>query len=145
MDVGDLRRTLQRAGRLFGASGATASAASLDRLDAALSRHEGRTPVADVVREAAATLAEPAPHERSAESIATELDRLGTDEAAFASLLQVIESRAFPVAKACEVALRYANAQERTKPKALKAIRHKFESRVWYAAKDKLDEGVTPF
>jgi hypothetical protein len=145
MDIADLSRILKRTAAIFRSGGAPEQAVALDAVQDLLET-SGNPTVEEFVRttrEALKGLADVSPTE-----IANRLTAIGTDQSEFEQLLKQLGDRQIDKAKAIAVAVLYTGAREsmyKSKPKALAAIRQKFEEEVYHASKTRMNERVTPW
>jgi hypothetical protein len=145
MNIADLSRILRRTAAVFRSGGAAAQAETLDAVQDLL-QSSGDATVEDFVlatREALKGLESTSPEE-----IVQKLRALGTDQVEFEHLLTQLGEKQISKEKATAVASLYTGAREsayKSKPKALAAIRQKFEDEVYHTSKAKLNERVTPW
>jgi len=131
---------------LLVAAGAKRPAADLRKVRDILDE-DNQQSVEAFVAETKALLSQPLLHELSAEEVAKQLRSAGTDEAKFARLFRELRSKSFTKDKVIEVAALFTGGSTtwKTKPKALDAIRTRFEDDVYQASKMSQVDKVTPW
>lgn len=145
MDIADLSRILKRTAAVFRSGGAEAQAETLDAVQDLL-QTSGDATVEEFVkttREALKGLEDLAPSD-----IAARLNAIGPDQAEFEHFFKLISNKQVDKERAIAVAALYTGTREsayKSKPKALAAIRQKFEDEVYHASKARLNERVTPW
>lgn len=147
MDIMQLRAALRRAASLFKATGAKAQAQSIEAVERLIGETGDRT-VEEFVEKTQNALKEPPLGSLSVLEIVERLAIVGTDQAKFGALYKQMQSRGFDKNKVLEVASRFTGARKTawsSKPKALQAIKLKFEERVYLASKDAANSRVTPW
>lgn len=147
MSINELRTVLQRAAALFRASGAKSQAQAVDCVERLLADSKDET-VVDFVSRTQDALSGPKPEDLTAEELALRLDNLRADKAAFAVLFTSLQRKEFTKSKAIQVASIFTGARPTawsTKPQALKAIKRKFDDRVYLASKEAMNAKVTPW
>ena len=147
MDTTELRAALKRAATLFKAAGAKTHAKSIEAVEHLIDASGDRT-VEEFVEETRAALSEPPLASLSVLEIVERLAGAGTDQCKFNFLYKQMQARDFDKEKTVEVAARLTGAKTttwRSKPKALQAIKSKFEERVYMASKDAANSRVTPW
>lgn len=145
MDIADLGRILKRTAAVFRSGGAAAQAEALDAVQDLLSSSGDATveQFVQTTRTALLGIKALAPNE-----IVERLNEIGTDQAEFDVIIGQLRAKDFDKSQAAAVAALYTGAREsafKSKPKALAAIRQKFDERAYLASKAKLNERVTPW
>ena len=147
MDMKSLRSVIERAAGLFAASGAKSQAEAADSVAKLLAQSDDAT-VDSFVANSKDALAAPPLHALPPDVIVERLNALKTDRAAFTKLYKGLEAKALGKDQARKIAALFTGARETawpSKPAALKAIKQKFDDRVFLANKAKQDENVTPW
>lgn len=147
MDIVELRAALRRAASLFTAAGARKQTRSIEAVDSLLEA-SGDKCVEEFVEKTRAALKEPPLGALSVLEIVERLAVAGVDRSKFAVLYKQMQARSFDKDKLFEVAARFTGGLKTswsTKPKALRAIKSKFEERAYLASKDAANSRVTPW
>jgi hypothetical protein len=147
MDIMELRSALKRAASLFKATGAKTQAQSIVAVENLIGASGDKT-VEEFVDKTRTALREPQLGSLTVLEVVERLVVVGTDQSKFTALYKQMQSRGFDKDKALEVAARFTGARKTTwtsKPKALQAIKSKFEERAYLASKDAANSGVTPW
>ena len=147
MDITELRAALRRAASLFRAAGARPQTQSIEAVERLIGACGDKT-VEEFVEKTRAALSEPPLESLSVLEIVERLALIGTDQTKFGALYKQMQSRGFDKEKALEVAARFTGARKNSwssKPKAIKAIKAKFDERVYMAAKNASNSGITPW
>jgi hypothetical protein len=147
MAISDLSNVLKRAADLFQATGARAQAKEISALAATLD-DSGDASVAGFVEQTQEALKRPPLAELPAEKITERLCELQGNTSAFSALLKEMNAKSFDKMKTFTVAAQYTGARETawtTKPKALKAIKSKFEDSLYLASKAAMNAKVSPW
>lgn len=145
MDIADLGRILRRTAAVFRSGGASSQADTLEEIQGLL-ESSGDATVEEFVRNTRDALK--GLRELSATEIAERLTMIGTDQTEFETLLKQLAEKQIDKTKATEVAALYTGSRAgsyKSKPKALAAIRQKFEEEAFLASKARLNERVTPW
>ena len=147
MDTTELRAVLKRAAALFRSAGAKRETKSIEAVESLIEASGDRT-VEEFVEKTQAALSEPPLASLSIPEIVERLAAAGTDRSKFNALYKQIQGRDFDKEKTFNVAARFTGARSTTwksKPKALQAIKSKFDERVYMASKDAANSRVTPW
>lgn len=146
MSMKQIQDILSRASGVLRAAGAKQAADV-----AAVAKLIGDSPdgsIDELVAASINALRQPGPAEMTAKEMAAQLYKVGDEKVAFDQLYSAISQRQFSKEKAFEIAGLYTGAGPkawRSKSDALKAIKRKFDERVYLEAKSRLNDEVTPW
>ena len=148
MNITQLRETLQRAAALFKSGGATSQAAALEAAERLLADSGDETVEQFVERSRtpARTSAPTAPVDIDA--LVQDLYDWRSDPERFAQFYKQMEGRNFDKETAIAVASKFLGLKPKhfkTKPEALRAIKQKFDDRLYLASKSAMNSKVTPW
>jgi hypothetical protein len=147
MDIAELTAALKSAMRLFKASGAKPQTKAIEAVEGLIEASGDRT-VEEFVERTRAALDEPLLAGLSAEAIVERIAAAGTDQRKFTTIFKQLQAKDCQNEKVFDVAARVTGARSttwRSKPKALQAIKSKFDERVFMASKDPANSRVTPW
>ena len=147
MEIKTLQSALGHAASLLRVGGGKTQAKALDDVSTLLGA-TGDATVEEFVSKTKEALKPPAPVEVSSAEIAQRLHRAGTDKVAFEQVYALLTPKDVAKPKVLQVAQYYIGSPKTTwksKPQALKAIRAKFDERVFADKRAQANAAVTPW
>jgi hypothetical protein len=148
MNITQLRETLQRAASLFKSGGADSQAAALEATERLLADSGDETVQQFVERSKAPAITSAPTTPIDVDALVQNLYDWRSDPESFTQAYKTMEGRTFDKATAIAVASKFLGLKPKhfkTKPEALRAIKQKFDDRLYLASKSAMNSKVTPW